>query len=252
MFAWLQDPTCLCLADPKHPWAYWQNSALHLELGFVNRAEHGLMECLAALGDRPMILQQLALIHMVKGNVGTARVYLGVLRTTLFHRSWARHYLDLLERDPHLATDAEVQDLRRVALEKDYPWLDLSEEDMLLCLLEKNHENRMAFEYLMASYLLNRQLTRFVKRVEELPGRGYPTLPRHYEEAILVYAATARTTVQLRGYAPRDPLRAQMERFVGVLRRHGGDQQAARAELARDHSDTYAFYNLYGPREKTQ
>jgi hypothetical protein len=252
MFTWLQDPTCLCLADPRYPWAYWQNWAVHLELGFVNHAENALMECLAALGDRPMVLQQLARINMVKGNVGTARIYLRALSTTLFHRSWARHYLDLLARDPNLATDADVQDLRHVALEKDYPWLDLSEEDMLLCLLEKNNENRMAFEYLMASYLLNRQLTRFVKRVEELPGRGYQTLPRHYEEAVLVCSATAGTTIRLRGYAPRDQLRAQMEHFLGVLRRHGGDRQAARAELARDHSDSYAFYNLYGPREKTK
>jgi hypothetical protein len=252
MFAWPQEPTCLCLADPRYPWAYWPNWAVHLELGFINHAENALMECLAALGDRPMILQQLALINMVKGNIGTARVYLGVLRTTLFHRGWARHYLDLLERGPDLATDADVQALRQVALEKDYPWLDVSEEDMLLCLLEKNSKNRMAFEYLMASYLLHRQLTRFVKHLEELPGRGYQTLPRHYEEAILVYAATARTTVRLSGYPPRDEARAQMEHFVGVLRRHGGDRQAARAELARDYGDSYAFYNLYGPREETK
>jgi MFS family permease len=250
MFAWPQDPTWLCLADPRYPWAYWPNWAVHLELGSINHAEHALTECLTAMGDRPMILQQLARVNMVKGNIGTARIYLWVLSTTLFQRNWARHYLDLLERDPNLATDAEVQDLRHIALEKDYPLLDLSGEDMLLCLLEKNSKNRMAFEYLMASYLLNRELTRFVKRLEELPGRGYRTLPRHYEEAVLVYSATIRTTVQLRGYAPRDQMQAQMEHFVGVLRRHGGDRQAARAELARDYGDSYAFYNLYGPREK--
>jgi hypothetical protein len=48
MFAWPQDPTYLRLADPKHPWAYWQNWAVHLELGFINHAENALTECLMA------------------------------------------------------------------------------------------------------------------------------------------------------------------------------------------------------------
>lgn len=110
----------------------------------------------------------------------------------------------------------------------------------------------MAYEYLMASHLLNRQLTRFVKRVEELHDMGYETLPRHYEEAILVYAATARTTVQLSDYTPRDQVRQQVERFLRTLQNYGGDKQAAFADLAKSHADTYAFYNVYGPREKTR
>jgi len=43
---------------------------------------------------------------------------------------------------------------------------------MLSCLLRKDPRNRMAFEYLMASHLVNRQLTRFVKRVEGLQDMG--------------------------------------------------------------------------------
>jgi len=65
MFAWPQRPSYLLLAGPDYQWAYWQNFAVHLELGFTNFAENALMECLAAMGDRPMILQQLALINMV-------------------------------------------------------------------------------------------------------------------------------------------------------------------------------------------
>ncbi|MBN1505274.1 MAG: hypothetical protein JW955_00425 [Sedimentisphaerales bacterium] len=252
MFVWPQNPTYLFLEGAEYQWAYWQRFGVHLEIGFVNSAENALMECLAGMGDRPMILQQLATINMVKGNLDTARVYLHVLSTTLFHGNWARHYLDLLVRDPDLATDRDIQNLRAIAMDEDYPSLHLSDESMLSCLLKKNGGNRMAFEYLMASHLLNRQLTRFVKRVEELHDMGYETLPRHYEEAILVYSAAARTTVQLSGYAPRDEVRQQIERFLGILRSYGGNKQAAFADLAESYGDTYAFYNAYGPREMTR
>jgi hypothetical protein len=252
MFAWPQNPTYLFLEGTQHQWAYWQNFAVHLELGFVNSAENALMECLAGMGDRPMILQQLAIINMVKGNLDTARVYLHALNATLFHARWARHYLDLLEKDPGLATDPDIQHLRSIALDEDYPFLQLSTEGLLSCLLKKNGRNRMAYEYLMASYLLNRQLTRFVAHLDELHDLGYETLPRHYEEAVLVYSATARTTVQLSGYKPRDQVRQQMEQFLGILQSYSGDKQAAFADLARRHGDSYAFYNMYGPREKSR
>jgi hypothetical protein len=251
MFAWPQNPACLLLEGTEDQWAYWQRFAVHLDLGFINSAENALTECLAGMGDRPMILQQLAIINMVKGNLDTARVYLHALSTTLFHNNWAKHYLDHLERDPNLASDRDIQHLRSVAMAEDYPSLHLSEESMLSCLLRKNPRNRMAFEYLMASHLVNRQLTRFVKRVEELRDMGYERLPKHYEEAILVYAATARTTVQLSDFQPRDEVRQQMEHFLRTLQNYKGDKQAAFADLAKSHGDSYAFYNVYGPREKT-
>ena len=210
------------------------------------------MECLAGLGDRPMILQQLAMVNMVKGNLDTAGVYLHALSATLFHDDWAKRYLQILEQDPDLATDRDVQNLRSIAMAKDHATLHVSEENMLLSLIEKNHGNRMAFEYLMAWHLLNRQLTRFVNHVEDLRGLGYRTLPQHYEEAILVYAATARTTLELRGYEPRETVRRQMERFLGILQSHGGDTLAALPDLAKYYGDTYAFYNVYGPREKAR
>jgi len=252
MFAWPQKPGYLLLPSTEYQWVYWRNFAVHLELGFINLAENALMECLAGMGDRPMILQQLAMINMAKGNPSTAKVYLHVLSATLFHGGWARHYLDLLERDPGLATDADVQGLRGVAMEEDYPSLQLTEESMLTCLLQKNRRNRMAFDYLMAWYLLDRKLTRFTNRLGELPGLGYATLPRHYEEAIMVYAAAERTTIQLTGYKPREEVRQQIAHFLTILQSHGGDKQAALADLAKHHGDSYAFYNVYGPREKTR
>jgi len=248
MFAWPQDPTYLFLTDSKYRWVHWQCFATHLELGAINVAENALMECLGGMGERPMVLQQLAWINLAKGNLGTARVFLHTLRGTLFHRQWAHRYLALLERDPGLATDRDIQYLRSVAMEQDYPSLRLAQEGMLLDLLKKNSKNRMASEYLMASYLLNRQLSRFIERIDELPGLGYQTLPRHYEEAVLVYAATARTSVQLRRYSPRNDVRQQMKHFLGILQSHGGDKQAAFAELERSHGNTYAFYNIYGRR----
>jgi hypothetical protein len=244
MFQWPQEPAYLFLIGTGRDWVHWPSFDVHLDLGLINLAEHSLTESLERLGDRPMILQRLALINLVKGNAGTARIYLRALGQTLFHRRWAAHYLTLLENDPNLSTDRTVQHLRAIALEQDFPWLDVSKERILLALLEKDPGNRMAFEYLMAWYLTNRQLARFTKQIERLREMGYARLPRHFEEAVLLYVYGTRQTLHLSGYQPRDQLQEQMGHVVEILERHRGNRQAALAELTESHRGTYVLYYL--------
>jgi len=252
MFRWPQDPAYLFLIGTGRDWVHWQSFNVHLDLGLLNLAEHSLTESLERLGERPMILQRLTLIHLVKGNLGTARIYLGALSKTLFHRQWARHYLALLDSDPGLSTDLTVQHLRSIALEQDRPLLGVSKEMLLLALLDKNGRNRMAYEYLMAWYLLNKQLPKFKKQTERLGEMGYSELPRHFEEAILLYVYGTKQPLSLGGYQPRARLQEQIGHLLEILDRHKGNKQAALPELAKYHRDTYFFYYLYAQPGKVE
>jgi hypothetical protein len=247
MFSWPQDPDYLFLTDSNYQWAHWHIFDAHLDIGLVNIAENALTECLEGLGDRPMVLQRLALINMAKGNVGSAEIYLGALSKTLFHARWANQYLALLRADPNLSEDAEVQRVRLVSLDKDYPTLSLPKEKVLSLLLERNSQNRMAFEYLMAWYLLNKQLGKFVSNIERLRDFGYLELPTHYEEAALIYVYSAGKPVALGDYQSSPTLRRQIEDFSRILRGYGADKRAAFNDLARNYRDTYFFYYIYAP-----
>jgi hypothetical protein len=245
MFSWPQDPDYLFLTDSNYEWAHWHIFDVHLDIGLVNIAENALTECLEGLGDRPMVLQRLALINMAKGNIGSAGIYLGALSKTLFHARWANQYLALLRAEPNLGTVAEVQHLRSLWLDKDYPTLSLPKEKVLSLLLDKNSQNRMAFEYLMAWYLLNKQLGKFASNIDRLRGFGYLELPTHYEEAALIYVYGTGKPVALGGYQPSPTLRRQIEDFSRILRAYGADKRAAFNDLARNYRDTYFFYYIY-------
>ena len=110
------------------------------------------------------------------------------LSKTLFDADWANHYLDKIRSDPNLPTDQYIQHLRSLCLDKDYPLSSISTQKMLSLLLEKNNQNQMAFEYLMAWYMLNKHLGNFIQNIERLHDFGYLELPTHYEEAALIYA----------------------------------------------------------------
>lgn len=244
MLQWPQRPEVLFLAGSTSKRTFWATSDLYLDLGLLNAAEHALTECLEGLGDRPVILQSLALIDLAKGNLGTARVYLGALHQTLFHHSWARHYLDLLDADPNLQTDPDVQRLRSMALEQDFTTVAPPSRQMLTKLLEKNPKNRMAFEYLMTSLILNKELAAFAQHIGQFEELGYAALPTHFEEAALAYIYATRQPLQFGKYKPRDDLRQQTEGFLKILTRYRGDRQAALAEL-QPYRNTYMFYYTY-------
>jgi hypothetical protein len=242
MFSWPQNPDHLFLSDKKYKWMHWQIFDVFLDLGVVNMAENALTECLEGLGSRPMILQRLALINMVKGNSGSAKIYLGSLSKTLFHAEWANNYLERLETDPGLSTDKYIQHLRSLCLDKDCPMYSLLKEKTLLQLLEKNSQNRMAFEYLMAYYMLNKNLSKFAQNLEHLHDFDYPELPTHYEEAALVYVYQSKKPLHLSRYPPSPQKRKQFEDFSWLLSSYGRNKQAASKELSKKFRNTYFYY----------
>jgi len=117
----------------------------------------------------------------------------------------------------------------------------------LLQLLEKNKQNRMAFEYLMAWYLLNKHLAKLALNIERLKDFGYPRLPTHYEEASLIYVYGTGKPLNLSGYQPNPQLRQQIENFSRLLSSYGADKQAAFKDLSENFRNTYFFYYIYAP-----
>ncbi len=243
MLSYPQQPQALFLTDTKFEFSYWYGFDTPLQLGLINATEHFLTIALERFGERSMLLKRLALVNMVKGNIGTARTYLKALTMTLFDADWARMYLDRLESDPSLATDQEIQRLRQLMLRKDFNLSSSDYNNLLLDLLEKNPQNRMAFEYLMAWCLITKQHALLVQNLYRLDDFSYSEIPRLYEEVMIVYSA-------MTGKAPGRQISPESlerwEKFRQILIRYGGDMKAALNDLKEKYGDTYFFYNLYG------
>ena len=184
---------------------------------------------------------------MVKGKLPTARVYLGALNKTLFDSEWAGHYLSFLQSEQSLLADEQVRLLKERMMESDYSFASYSPEKILLLLLEKNRKNQMAFEYLMAWYLLTRELEKFAQNLWRLDDFEYSGIPRHYEEAVLIYEVLTGSKVDLGGrrISPRTYERARG--FSDISNRlRGSDQLTVMRATIRDYSDSYFFYYNFG------
>ncbi|MHC4739878.1 MAG: DUF6057 family protein, partial [Planctomycetota bacterium] len=245
MFSYPQYPDTFFLPPKKTTEGYWQKFDTYIDLGLISRAEHALTISLDEFGERPTILKRLALVNIIKGNIDTARIYLGALSKTLFDAHWADDYLNRCEQAQNLLINDRIQYLRLSMSEKDYGSLSFINEDLMFHLLEKNRQNQMAFEYMMARYLLDAKLDNFAQNLYRLEDFNYSEIPRLYEEAIL-YMLTSGKNLELRGRRITAESQRRFTDFINIYNRYGGDKYAALNEMRKNYGDSYLFYSLYG------
>ena len=223
---------------------YLRMTDISYELGDVNAAEHWAYEILEMEGVSPGILRRLADINLVKGQIPAAGVFLEALSKDLIHGSYARQRLGLLETDPEMKMDKTIRHLRSCRLLEDEAPPQSNPEQLLLDLLEVNPNNPMALEYLMAIYLLTHNLDKLAANLHRLDGVGYDRIPRHWEEAILVYGSQ-RKGVNLHDRKISRQTQERLAAFLKIRARYRSNIKAARAALADEFGNTYFFYRTF-------
>jgi len=246
MFSYPQRPGFLLLNTKQLHQLHWYKFNVLLDLGFISMAECDLSEAISAYGCQPEILKCLALTNMVKGNIPDAKIYLGTLRKSFFYNDWVQAYLDKIKVDPNLSTDSEVKRLRSLMI-KNGEIFDISNsiDQLLLRLLDENKHNKMAFEYLMAYYMLTGQLDKFAQNIQRLDNFGYPHIPRLYEEAILMYNDIMRKPISLDRYQISRQSIERAADFRKIYNRHMRNKFAAKNDLIKKYGDSYFFYFVY-------
>ncbi len=218
---------------------------LRFELGLLNDAEQLAHEMLEVCGSHPMTLKQLALINIAKGQTDTARIFLNALSKDLIFGRWARDCLKRLETDPLLSEDDRIRRIRTfVATTEPLEWRFVFNWQ-LQTLLQHNVKNKMAYEYLMADHLLNKQLDGFVMHIQYLDNFGYSDIPRHYQEAILVYTAVTKKHVNLGNRKITHEIQQRFDNFRYLADANKNEPTTKLKVLLKDYSDTYYYYYLF-------
>jgi len=204
LLKWHENPDTLkamFLNTPNYDGANWCKTNVYLNIGLINPAQHNLVVSMESCGRLPFILQRLALMHMIKGDNDTAKVYLNSLKKTLFHEDIAEYYLSAIKKDPSLSGIEQIQHYRKMIVEDEI--ITTSGEAKVKALIKQveiNH-NRTAFEYMLSKFLITQRPDLIVKNIfmakRHLAMRGYLDF---YEEAIIIYEFTANKRVDLHGY----------------------------------------------------
>jgi hypothetical protein len=221
-----------------------KSSELLLDLGHVNRAERMAAESLELNGYRPETLKQLFLVSVLKEQTQTGVPFLNLLEQTLWHKDWARSQLRAIQTDPSLSSDVNLESIRKNMVRQDYVG-SIPDNVMMQISLRQNPQNQLAFQYLMALYLLTGQLEKVGQNLERLELLKLTVLPRHLQEAVVLHEKThPGTRIDLHGMAIAPALEQRYLRFKEAATRCTAD--SAPAILAREFGDTFWYFYMTG------
>jgi len=216
------------------------------EMAHFNEAEHWAHEALTQQGANPWILRRLAEINAIKGNRSMLQSWTTLLDQTLLQRKWADPFKAQLADPTPLKDQPAIKQARAQWIDSDFLiHLNLPEMDFV-SLYRRNPENHMAYEYLMAYYLLARQVGWFVNEIEAMRNFPYSRLPMHWEEALLIYMVETKSTDPVFAGFPISVESIQrFNDYQQILTKYGGNRKSAHEELRRKYGGTYWYYLMY-------
>jgi Family of unknown function (DUF6057) len=221
-----------------------------IDLGAVSFAERIAGEAMENMGPQPFLVYRRALLQAAKGNDELALAYLNALNAMPGFRSRAESLLRCQSVGPGFAADTAIARLQACMDKGDYVFNRVDEETMLLNLLDANPRNKMAFEYLMAFYLLSRRPDKVANNLRRMDDFDYSSIPELYEEALVIYAHGAQgdstATVTMPRLQVRPQTEQRCERFLKTLSLYSAGVAGAEATLRSDFGSSYFYFYTFG------
>ena len=180
--------------------------------------------------------------NLINGNYKMVYKYTGILKRTIFYRKWAGEYERVagdtagISAIPSLAYKKEI-----MPHDNFFIFLETPHENLPL-LVESNPKNLKAFEYLTAWLLLNKDVETVVRNIPKMKELGYTRLPRHIEEAVMIYLNTKGALPDPGGftisYATMERFNRYVSAYSSLRQRNALDSRTLEPEFG----NTYWFY----------
>ena len=232
----------------------WRNSAdilmagsdVYFNLGLNNGAYRWAFEDLVVEGTTYRALKRLVLTSIINKDYRVAEKYISVLNKTLFYKKWAKKYSRLLYNDSAVNSDPLLgKKVTQLAHDNSFITI-INNEPNLKLLLESNPQNNMAFEYLMAHYLLKKDVEGFASEIESIRNFQYKELPSSYEEALLVYYVFHETDqIDLGNLSISEITRKRFNAYSEAYSKYKSNKDMAAKVMRKDFGDTYWYYHHF-------
>ena len=214
---------------------YHRRCTIMYELGYPGLAEKFAYEILVYNNHTPFTLEMLARIYIIKQNPDTARTFLNALAKQPFRKTQAQTILN----DLHNGTFTDFVTTNSV-VEKDIIDFTFQGYEFYAHLIDKNPKNKMAFEYMMAFFMLTKDLDRFAACLPLIKNYGYETFPTHYAEALITYKFHRNKDIPLESL-PID--QSQIKMGINFFKALALRDPATTKKLMNQYAGTY--YNYY-------
>jgi hypothetical protein len=214
----------------------------YYSIGLINEAHRWAYEEMVVYGNRPQNIKLLARTSLINGDYEMAKKYLNILKKTIYYRGWAKKYEamsdnpDLIKADPDLGA-------KTVLLPKTSFFIQFNEpQNNIPLMLEGQSDNRKAIDYYMAGLLLTKQVEIIVNNVKSLKSAGYDHIPRHIEEAVLIYYNSTKTLPDLGGLIINPATQDHFNQYFSAYVNERKNQATLKENMQKQFGNTFWYY----------
>jgi hypothetical protein len=213
-------------------------------VGLINEARHLAYESMVKYGYRPENLKLLIKTELINGNYLIAERYINVMKKTLHYRTWAEKYERMLFNRALIDSDPELGAKSKLIPEKDF-FVRQNDLQNIELILMTNPDNKRAFEYKMARFMFEKDLTALVNEVKKMKGMGYTHIPTHIEEAIVEYISLNREFPDLGGLTVNPKTELRYRNLGRVFNLNRGNKSRLEKEMKKEGGNTFWYYNQF-------
>ncbi len=214
----------------------------YYSVGLINEAHRWAYEEMVVYGYRPQNIKMLARTSIINGDYRMARKYLNILRKTIYYRKWAKEYKKLAD-DPELIKVHYDLGPRVDLVPENNFFIQFNEpQNNLPYLLEGNPENRRAIEYYLAALLMTKQVEIIVNNIVNMEGSGYTTIPRHIEEAILVYYNSTGVFPDIGKLRMNRETPARFDKYLSAYLAGRQNPETLKERMEKEFGNTFWYY----------
>jgi hypothetical protein len=220
-------------------------SEILFQLGLINASQEYSFESTETtpnLGKMVRSVKRLAETNLINGNYEVAGKYLKLLKKTIFYRKWAKDTERYLYNENLINKHPVWGEKRQMMIKQDFFFKVQNMEPILNMLLRDDPQNKIAYQYLMAFYLINKDLRNFMNRIPMMNDLGYTRIPVSYQEAIMyVIGLTSKNPMENIPYKISEDTKLRMKAYAEIYTTNKNAQEL----LSRRFSGTYWYYFHY-------
>jgi hypothetical protein len=207
-------------------------------IGLINEAHRWAFESMVMQGYRPENIKLLIKTEMINGHYKIAEKYINVLKKTLNYRGLAKKYEGMLNDHSLIVADRELGGKLNLLPDKDFLIQLKDQQDNVLLLLQANPANRKAYEYMMAWFMLERNVEKVCGEIARLKDLGYTRIPRHIEEAGIFLISNTGQSPDLGGLKISDETYRRFSRYKSAASQSG----AGKEKFQKSFDNTFWYY----------
>ncbi len=223
---------------------------MYLDLGALSLSIIWGTEATNVYGANPYVLKNLTKAYLAEGCIKESRKMLNLIDHTLFNRKWVQQYRKFINDTTLINTDPELGRYRKNQAHAAI--ISKTAIDYNLYLLTgKSNYNKMAYDYLMISAMLDNNMKDFAVGLSGLKFFGYTHIPRLYFEGFIYYSLISeKSPINIEEFTYDQGIIDEFKAFQKDFLRLKGNPEEAKRYLFSRYGDTYWYY-LKFPRPTT-